>query len=353
MDINNSFEEAQSLLKSLIAIPSLSREEEAVCNFLQEYLTGKGLKVRRKNNNLYLISQEFDEAKPTLLLNAHLDTVKPAAGWQQDPYTPLEKDGRIYGLGSNDDGASLVCLLATFLILQETKQSYNLIFLASAEEEISGNKGIESVLEELPPCSFAIVGEPTGMHPAIAEKGLMVLDCISRGVAGHAARNEGVNAIYKAISDIQWFQTYTFPKVSDMLGAVKTSVTQITAGTQHNVTPGECTFVVDVRSNDCYSNQELFELIKANVACEVMPRSFRLNSSHISSDHPFVQRAILQGRTPFGSPTLSDQSLIPYPSVKIGPGESSRSHTSGEYIYLDELKEAITIYTQLLDGLTL
>lgn len=353
MDLNSSYTEAVALLKSLIAIPSISREEEAVCNFLEEYLKAKGFGPRRKNNNIYVLSKEFDAAKPILLLNAHLDTVKPGVGWLQDPYTPVEKGQRIYGLGSNDDGASLVCLLATFLLLQDTKQTYNLIFLASAEEEISGKNGIESVLNELPVCSLVIVGEPTGMHPAVAEKGLMVLDCISRGVAGHAARNEGKNAIYKALPDIEWFQNYTFPKVSQMLGAVKTTVTQINAGTQHNVIPAECTFVVDVRSNDCYSNQELYELIKANVTCEVIPRSFRLNSSQISLEHPIVQKAIQLGRKPFGSPTLSDQALIPYPSVKIGPGESSRSHTSEEYICLDELKEAITIYTQLLDGLTL
>lgn len=353
MDLNNSYTEAVALLKSLIAIPSVSREEEAVCHFLEEYLKAKGLKPRRKNNNVYILSKEYDAAKPTLLLNAHLDTVKPGAGWLQDPYTPAENEERIYGLGSNDDGASLVCLLATFLLLQDTKQTYNLIFLASAEEEISGKNGIESVLGELPVCTLAIVGEPTGMHPAVAEKGLMVLDCISRGVAGHAARNEGQNAIYKAIADIEWFQKYAFPKVSQMLGTVKTTVTQINAGTQHNVIPAECSFVVDVRSNDCYSNQELYELIKANVTCEVIPRSFRLNSSQISLEHPFVQKAIQLGRKPFGSPTLSDQALIPYPSVKIGPGESSRSHTSEEYICLGELKEAITIYIQLLDGLTL
>lgn len=353
MNLNNSYIEAVTLLKSLIAIPSISREEEAVSDFLQEYLKAKGFEPRRKNNNIYVLSKEFDDSRPTLLLNAHLDTVKPAAGWLTDPYVPIEKEGRIYGLGSNDDGASLVCLLATFMLLQDTKQAYNLIFLASAEEEISGKNGIESVLAELPVCSLAIVGEPTGMHPAVAEKGLMVLDCISRGVAGHAARNEGQNAIYKAIPDIEWFRNYTFPKVSQMLGAVKTTVTQINAGTQHNVVPAECTFVVDVRSNDCYSNQELYELIKANVDCEVKPRSFRLNSSHISLEHSFVQKVIQLGRKPFGSPTLSDQALIPYPSVKIGPGQSSRSHTSEEYICLDELKEAITIYIQLLDGLTL
>ncbi|MDD4636240.1 MAG: M20/M25/M40 family metallo-hydrolase, partial [Bacteroidales bacterium] len=306
MNLNNSYIEAVTLLKSLIAIPSISREEEAVSDFLQEYLKAKGFEPRRKNNNIYVLSKEFDDSRPTLLLNAHLDTVKPAAGWLTDPYVPIEKEGRIYGLGSNDDGASLVCLLATFMLLQDTKQAYNLIFLASAEEEISGKNGIESVLAELPVCSLAIVGEPTGMHPAVAEKGLMVLDCISRGVAGHAARNEGQNAIYKAIPDIEWFRNYTFPKVSQMLGAVKTTVTQINAGTQHNVVPAECTFVVDVRSNDCYSNQELYELIKANVDCEVKPRSFRLNSSHISLEHSFVQKVIQLGRKPFGSPTLSD-----------------------------------------------
>lgn len=346
--------EAIDLLKGMISRPSFSREETAVADYLQKCWSDAGHHVFRKGNNLWIIAPGFDFAKPTLLLNSHIDTVKPAAGWQKDPFLPEEtEDDRFYGLGSNDAGASVVSLYEAFTILSAKAQPYNLIFLASCEEEVSGKNGIESVLPELPPIRFAVVGEPTGMRPAIAEKGLMVLDCVATGKAGHAARNEGVNAIYKAIEDINWFSTYQFPEKSDLLGPVKMTVTIIKAGTQHNVVPDRCEFTVDIRSNEFYSNERLFELIKEQVGCEIKARSFRLNSSRTEPEHPFVQRCLMLGKEPFGSPTLSDQALMRFPSVKIGPGDSARSHSADEYIYGPEIRDAITTYVRLLDGLAL
>lgn len=346
--------EAIDLLKGMISRPSFSREETAVADYLQKCWSDAGHHVFRKGNNLWIIAPGFDFAKPTLLLNSHIDTVKPAAGWQKDPFQPEEtEDDRLYGLGSNDAGASVVSLYEAFTILSAKAQPYNLIFLASCEEEVSGKNGIESVLPELPPIRFAVVGEPTGMRPAIAEKGLMVLDCVATGKAGHAARNEGVNAIYKAIEDINWFSTYQFPEKSDLLGPVKMTVTIIKAGTQHNVVPDRCEFTVDIRSNEFYSNERLFELIKEQVGCEIKARSFRLNSSRTEPEHPFVQRCLMLGKEPFGSPTLSDQALMRFPSVKIGPGDSARSHSADEYIYGPEIRDAITTYVRLLDGLAL
>lgn len=346
--------EAIDLLKGMISRPSFSREETAVADYLQKCWSDAGHHLFRKGNNLWIIAPGFDFAKPTLLLNSHIDTVKPAAGWQKDPFLPEEtEDDRLYGLGSNDAGASVVSLYEAFTILSAKAQPYNLIFLASCEEEVSGKNGIESVLPELPPIRFAVVGEPTGMRPAIAEKGLMVLDCVATGKAGHAARNEGVNAIYKAIEDINWFSTYQFPEKSDLLGPVKMTVTIIKAGTQHNVVPDRCEFTVDIRSNEFYSNERLFELIKEQVGCEIKARSFRLNSSRTEPEHPFVQRCLMLGKEPFGSPTLSDQALMCFPSVKIGPGDSARSHSADEYIYGPEIRDAITTYVRLLDGLAL
>ena len=346
--------EAIDLLKGMISRPSFSREETAVADYLQKCWSDAGHHVFRKGNNLWIIAPGFDFAKPTLLLNSHIDTVKPAAGWQKDPFQPEEtEDDRLYGLGSNDAGASVVSLYEAFTILSAKAQPYNLIFLASCEEEVSGKNGIESVLPELPTIRFAVVGEPTGMRPAIAEKGLMVLDCVATGKAGHAARNEGVNAIYKAIEDINWFSTYQFPEKSDLLGPVKMTVTIIKAGTQHNVVPDRCEFTVDIRSNEFYSNERLFELIKEQVGCEIKARSFRLNSSRTEPEHPFVQRCLMLGKEPFGSPTLSDQALMRFPSVKIGPGDSARSHSADEYIYGPEIRDAITTYVRLLDGLAL
>ena len=344
--------EAIDLLKGMIARPSISRDEKEVADFLEAHWQQAGQTVFRHGNNLWMTSQPMDPAKPTLLLNSHIDTVKPVAGWSRDPFTPEEsEEDRLYGLGSNDAGASVVSLYAAFSILTQKEQPYNLIFLASCEEEVSGKNGLECVIPYLPPIQFAIVGEPTGMQPAVAEKGLMVLDCVATGKSGHAARNEGINAIYLAMKDIDWFQHYQFPKQSDFLGPVKMTVTIIQAGTQHNVVPDKCTFTVDIRSNECYSNEQLFELIQQQVSCEIKARSFRLNSTRTDLNHPFVQRALMMGCQPFGSPTLSDQALMPFPSVKMGPGQSARSHSADEYIELMEIREAIDMYVRLLDQL--
>lgn len=350
-DIPTLVSEATGLLKSLISIPSLSRDEEKAADYLQNYIEMQGMTTGRKGNNIWCLSPMFDLKKHTLLLNSHIDTVKPVNGWRKDPFTAIEENGRLYGLGSNDAGASVVSLLHVFLQLCRTTQSYNLIYLASCEEEVSGKGGIECVLPGLPPIQFAIVGEPTEMQPAIAEKGLMVLDVTACGRSGHAARNEGDNAIYKVLDDITWFRDYRFPKESPFLGPVKMSVTMINAGTQHNVIPDRCTFVVDIRSNECYSNQELFDEIQKYITCKAKARSFRLGSSHVSPDHPLVQKAISMGRVPFGSPTLSDQSLMSFPSLKMGPGKSARSHTADEYILMKEIEEALPLYLSLLDGL--
>lgn len=352
-DIRYYTSEALTLLHSLIGIPSISREEEAAADFLQNYIEESGMMTGRSGNNIWCVSPHFDTGRPTILLNSHIDTVKPVSGWRKQPFTPKQENGKLYGLGSNDAGASVVSLFQAYRYLTATEQNYNLIFLASCEEEVSGKGGIESVLPLLPPIALGVVGEPTDMQPAIAEKGLMVIDVTAHGKAGHAAREEGDNAIYKVLDDIEWFRTYQFPKVSPLLGPVKMNVTQINAGTQHNVIPDLCTFVVDIRSNECYSNEALFEEIKKNIGSEIKARSFRLNSSSISPDHPIVKRSVALGKTPFGSPTLSDQALMPFTSVKIGPGKSSRSHTADEYIMINEIEEAISLYIQLLDGLEL
>lgn len=345
------FYDAIDTLKGMISRPSFSREEGDVADFLQQTWEKNGNKVNRKGNNLWIIAHSFDVEKPTLLLNSHIDTVKPASGWTKEPFTPEEtEDERLFGLGSNDAGASVVSLYETFRVLGAKEQPYNLIFLASSEEEVSGKNGLESALADLPPIAFALVGEPTGMQPAVAEKGLMVLDCVSIGKAGHAARNEGINAITRAMKDIEWFHTYQFPEKSDFLGPVKMSVTIIHAGTQHNVVPDRCEFTVDIRTNEFYPNEQLFKLIREQVNCEVKARSFRLNSTRTDLNHPFVQRAIMMGKEPFGSPTLSDQALMPFPSVKMGPGNSARSHAADEYIGIMEIREAIDTYIRLLDG---
>lgn len=344
--------EAIDTLRGMIERQSFSREEAAVADFLQAVWQRAGHTVSRKGNNLWTIAPGFDAAKPTLLLNSHIDTVRPALGWTKDPFRAEETaDDRLYGLGSNDAGASVVSLFAAFTLLADKPQAYNLIFLASAEEEVSGKNGIESALRELPPIAFAVVGEPTEMRPAIAEKGLMVLDCTATGRAGHAARNEGINAITRAMGDIAWFNSYRFAEESTLLGPVKMSVTVIHAGTQHNVVPDRCEFVVDVRSNECYTNERLLSIIREHVGCEVKPRSLRLNSTRTDAEHPLVRRAMFMGKEPFGSPTLSDQALMPFPSVKIGPGSSARSHAADEYICLQEIREAIDMYVHLLDGL--
>ena len=350
-DLTTRTAEAVGLLQSLIAIPSVSRDEQRAADCLQQYIELQGMETGRRGNNVWCLSPMFDLRKPTLLLNSHIDTVKPVSGWRHDPFRPvLEANGKLYGLGSNDAGASVVSLLQAFLQLCRTTQPYNLIYLASCEEEVSGKGGVESVLPQLPPIDFAMVGEPTEMQPAIAEKGLMVLDVTATGRSGHAARDEGDNAIYKVLDDIAWFRDYRFPKESSLLGPVKMSVTMLNAGTQHNVIPDRCSFVVDIRSNECYTNQELFDLIVPHLKCEARARSFRLGSSHVPPEHPMVRRALSLGRTPFGSPTLSDQALMPFPSMKMGPGKSSRSHTADEFVFVKEISEAIGLYLDLLDG---
>ena len=340
-----------TLLSTLISIPAISRDESQKADALESFLREKELAPQREANNIWCVGKLFLENRPTVLLNAHIDTVKPVGGWQRSPHLPTLEGDRLYGLGTNDCGGGLVALLFAFMRLNELDEGqlpYNLVYLASAEEEVSGRNGVERVLPLLPSIDVALVGEPTGMHPAIAEKGLMVLDCTAHGVSGHAARNEGVNAIYAALTDIEWLRTYAFEKVSPLLGPVKLSVTQINAGTQHNVVPDACTFVVDVRTNECYSNQEVLDCITRHLASDVKARSTRLNSSSIPESHPLIQRCIALGGTPYGSPTLSDQALMPFPSFKLGPGDSARSHTADEYICLSELQGALDFYLKLL-----
>ena len=344
--IQEHTESALGLLKRLISTPSVSREESDAANIIEEYLRENGCTPHRHGNNVWAMSDGYDSSVPGILLNAHIDTVKPVSGWLHDPFTPTLEGNRIYGLGSNDCGGGLVALIATFLMLRKTRT--DLVFLASCEEEVSGKGGIESVIPLLPPIGFAIVGEPTSMQPAIAEKGLMVVDAIAHGKSGHAARNEGVNAIYLALDDINKIRKFKFPKESDLLGPVKTTVTIISAGTQHNVIPDECRFTIDVRSNECYSNEEIFNILTSMLGSELKARSFRLNSSSISPEHPFIKKCAAIGLKPFGSPTLSDQALMPFPSVKLGPGESSRSHTADEYIKTSEISSAIDTYINLL-----
>lgn len=348
MFTNHSLD-AVSLLKKMIEIPSFSREEEHCADLIEKYIEEKGYTASRLKNNVWIVASGFDSSRPTLLLNSHIDTVRPVTGWTKDPFKPTEIDGKIYGLGSNDAGASVVSLLHTFFLLSQNNQAYNLIFAATAEEEVSGKNGTELLLKELPKIDFAVVGEPTEMQLAVAEKGLMVLDCTAHGKAGHAARNEGENAIYKALQDIEWFRNYRFEKKSEFLGEVKMSVTQVNAGTQHNVVPDKCTFVVDIRSNELYSNQEILKEIRKHVNCDPQPRSTRLSSSATPLDHPIVAKAKKMGREIFGSPTLSDQALMSFPSVKIGPGKSSRSHTADEFIEISEIEQAIEIYFELLN----
>lgn len=341
------------LLSSLIRIPSISREERAACDRMQEWLSSNGFQdVHRVGNNLWMESEPPCE-KPTLLLNAHIDTVKPSHGYTRDPFKAEVIDGKLYGLGSNDDGGSLVALLEAYSILSSKPQPYRLVYAATAEEEVCGKGGFDLFLSEVGKIDFGVIGEPTGMNMAVAEKGLMVLDCVARGKSGHAARNEGVNAIYEALEDIGWFRTYQFSKVSEYLGPVKMSVTMISAGTQHNVVPDECRFVVDVRPNGMYSNQELLALIKEEVSCEVKERSTRIGSSHLPVSHPVVRRGLSLGLQPFGSPTTSNQALCSFPTLKIGPGDSSRSHGPDEYITLDEIAAGVDLYVKLLDDLEL
>ncbi len=345
-------EESTSLLAQLIAIPSLSREETHTADCISHFLIERGISNNQVGNNVIAYNKYFDENKPTILLNSHHDTVKPNPGYTKDPFEAIFVDGKLYGLGSNDAGGCLVALIATFLYYYaDSDLTYNLCLIASAEEEISGKNGIEEAYKHVVPCAFAIVGEPTLLELAVAEKGLMVLDCTARGQSGHAAREEGINAIYKAIEDINWFNSYTFPKESEFLGPVKMSVTVINAGSQHNVVPAECKYVVDVRTTDVYSNQEVLDIIQSQVQSEVVARSTRLNSSTIPVDHPIVQAGLKLGKKIYGSPTMSDQALLPIPSIKVGPGDSARSHTADEFIYLQEIEQGIHFYIDILKSI--
>lgn len=345
--------DAVELLQHLISTPSISRNEKAAADIMQQQMESYGLAPRREANNLWVLSPDWDANKPTLLLNAHIDTVKPAASYTRDPFAPTLEDGCLYGLGSNDCGGGLTTLLQAFRWLTLRPQPYNLIYLASAEEEVSGKDGISRVLPLLPKIDVAIVGEPTGMQPAIAEKGLMVLDVIAHGKSGHAARNEGVNAIYEALDDMKWIRDYKFQKVSPFLGPTKMTLTVINAGTQHNVIPDTCTMLVDIRTNEYYTNEEVYEFVKEHLKSEVHAHSFRLHSSHIDPEHPLIKKCVSMGMTPYGSPTLSDQALMPFPSFKLGPGESARSHSADEFIRIDEMRHAFETYQELLDSTTI
>jgi len=349
-----SMHEYIDLLKRLISTPSVSREENDAASLIRQFLEMKNVLYQEKHNNTWVKNMFFENSKPTILLNSHIDTVKPAIGWTYEFYMATVEGDRITGLGSNDAGGALVSLLATFLhFFHRSDLPFNLLFAATAEEENSGVNGFETIKSDLPDITFAIVGEPTRMQVAIAEKGLLVLDGIAFGRSGHAARDEGENALYKALDDIQKLRSYSFEKYSDVLGSVKITVTQIEAGSQHNVVPDVCKFVVDVRTNEFYSNQQAFETLSRLVTSELKPRSFRLNSSGISNSHPFAVKAHESGILCFGSPTTSDQAIMPWPSVKMGPGDSARSHTADEYILVTEIEDGINIYIGMLEGLTL
>ena len=347
-DIRQYTEDAVALLEMLISKPSVSRNETLAAEVLEAQMQAWGLNPQRIGNNIVAYGPVESE-RPTLLLNAHIDTVKPVSTWTRDPFKPTLEGDRLYGLGANDCGGGLVSLLQVFRVLRGLPTQYNLIFLASAEEEVSGEGGIRMVLPQLPQIDVAIVGEPTGMQPAIAEKGLMVIDGLARGKSGHAARDEGVNAIYEALDDLVWLRDYQFKKSSRLLGPTKMSVTMLNSGTQHNVVPDECRFVIDVRTNEYYQNEYLFRFLQKHMKkCELTARSFRLSSSHIPIGHPLVMRCLQLGMKPFGSPTLSDQALMPFPSLKLGPGQSSRSHSADEYICISEIELAIQTYIQVI-----
>lgn len=357
MGHNELYKDAVDLLRELVRTPSFSREESETAHVIARWLEDKGLtNVHRHGNNVWIGNLHFDPAKPTILLCSHHDTVRPGEAWTRDPFAPtIEEDEkgcmRLYGLGSNDAGASAVSMAAAFRrFYNRNDLKYNLILALVAEEEISGQGGVRSILPEMGALDFAIIGEPTGMQIAIAEKGLMVLDCVAKGRAGHAARDEGDNAIYRAIEDIEWFRTYRFPRKSPLFGEVKMSVTIISAGTTHNVVPAECRFSVDCRVTEQYTNEEVLEIVRRHVGSEVTPRSLHLRSSSIDPAHPIVQAGKALGLATFGSPTTSDQvALTAVPSIKIGPGQSARSHTADEYVLLAEIEQGIDTYIRLLE----
>lgn len=354
LERKNYTRDAVALLQELIAIPSVSREETQAADRLAEYLDRWSLPYSREGNNLWAACPDWDDSRPTVMLNAHIDTVKPVSSWTRAPFVPTMEGDTLYGLGANDCGGGLVSLLQAYRVMIQRPRSYNLLWVASAEEEVSGENGFSRVLPLLPRTDVAIVGEPTGMQPAIAEKGLMVVDGYARGKSGHAARNEGVNAIYEALDDLVRLRDYRFDKVSTLLGPTKMTITVIEAGTQHNVIPDTLHFVIDVRTNELYRNETVFEeLCRLMTKCELQARSFRLHSSCIPVEHPLVRKCLQLGMQPFGSPTLSDQALMPFHSLKLGPGESSRSHSADEFIKISEIDQAIGTYISLLDGLTL
>lgn len=342
--------DAVDLLQHLISTPSISRNEKDAADIMESCIQKYGFTPKREANNVWITDPDYDENKTTILLNAHIDTVKPVASYTRDPFNPSIEDGMLYGLGSNDCGGGLVSLLQTFRIITMKPQKFNLLYLASAEEEVSGVNGISRVLPLLPKIDLAIVGEPTGMQPAIAEKGLMVLDIIAHGKSGHAARNEGINAIYEALDDLVWIRDYKFKKVSKFLGPTKMTLTVVNAGTQHNVIPDKLTGLIDIRTNEYYDNEEVCKFIQSHVKSEIKAHSYRLKSSHIDPGHPLIRKCISMGMKPFGSPTLSDQALMDFPSFKLGPGESYRSHSADEFIKISEIESAIRQYTELLNG---
>ena len=343
-------QEAVSLLQKLIATPSVSRGEGKAADIMQKAMESYGFTPTRVGNNLWIQSRDWATSRPTLLLNAHIDTVKPVASWTRDPFAPTIEDDILYGLGSNDCGGGLVSLLQVFreLVNSNKPLPYNLVYLASCEEEVSGINGIRSVIDKLPKIDVAIVGEPTGMQPAVAEKGLMVIDMTAHGKSGHAARGEGINAIYEALDDMCWIRNYKYQKVSDFLGPTVMNLTVVNSGTQHNVIPDECKMIVDVRTNENYDNEEVFRFIDEHTKSDCKARSYHLRSSKISLDHPLVKRCVAMGKKPFGSPTLSDQALMPWESFKLGPGESSRSHSANEFIRISEIRDAIETYIHLI-----
>ncbi len=350
MSNQSLYQQAVVLLKNLIQTPSFSGEEDETALLIERWLHSFNIDTHRDENNIWAINKHFDANKPSILLNSHHDTVKPNKGYTNNPFEAKEEDGKLYGLGSNDAGGCLVSLMALFAhFYDKPNLKYNLILAATAEEESSSLNGLKSLLNHLPPIDFAVVGEPTQMQLAIAEKGLLVIDGYASGIAGHAAHGNTENAIYNALDDINWIRNYQFPKVSDVLGKVKMSVTQIQAGEQHNVVPAKCNFVIDVRVNENYTNQEVFDIINAHTKSNMVPRSLHLNSSCISAEHPFVQTGIKLGRTTYGSPTSSDQVHLSCPSLKLGPGNSTRSHSANEFVYLKEIEEGINLYIQLFN----
>lgn len=351
MTKNKPYQQAVELLQQLIATPSFSTEEAATADIIEVFFAVNHIPPKRLLHNVWCTNRYFDVAKPTILLNSHHDTVKPNPQYTKDPFSPVIEDDKLFGLGSNDAGGCLVSLIAAFCHFYERNDlKHNIVIAATAEEEISGRNGIEYLLPALPKIDFAIVGEPTLTNLAIAEKGLLVLDCRANGKAGHAAREEGENAIYKAMQDIEWFRTYRFPKVSETLGPVKMSVTSVeTENKAHNMVPAVCNFIVDIRVTEAYTHEEILETVRAHVQCEVQPRSMRLRSSKIDKNHPLVQAGIKLGKQTYGSPTTSDAALIPVPVLKCGPGDSARSHTADEFIYLAEIEAGINTYIQILE----